>query len=164
MIALFCDELGYRFLDTGVVYRAITLAAVMRGLDPRDFALMAYGGAGPLHATAIAEELGMTRVLVPPMPANFSAFGLLVADLRRDGFHVTQASDVGQWVAGHPDFPRCLVSKVASYALGSEPLHHVDTYQTVHQMVSGVHGRTRDGTGLIDVLAATFPPASRRHR
>ncbi len=56
----------------------------MRGLDPRDFALMAYGGAGPLHATAIAEELGMTRVLVPPMPATFSAFGLLVADLRRD--------------------------------------------------------------------------------
>ena len=45
---------------------------------------MAYGGAGPLHATAIADELGMVTVLVPPMPANFSAFGLLVADLRRE--------------------------------------------------------------------------------
>jgi N-methylhydantoinase A len=56
----------------------------MRGLDPRDFALMAYGGAGPLHATAIADELGISTVLVPPMPANFSAFGLLAADLRRD--------------------------------------------------------------------------------
>ena len=56
----------------------------MRGLDPRDFVLMAYGGAGPLHATAIAEELGMSTVLIPPMPANFSAFGLLVADVRRD--------------------------------------------------------------------------------
>ncbi len=63
---------------------AIKEISVMRGLDPRDFALMAYGGAGPLHATAIADELGMLRVLVPPMPANFSAFGLLAADLRRD--------------------------------------------------------------------------------
>ena len=63
---------------------AIKEISVMRGLDPRDFVLMAYGGAGPLHATAIAEELGMSRVLIPPMPANFSAFGLLVADVRRD--------------------------------------------------------------------------------
>ena len=57
----------------------------MRGLDPRDFALMAYGGAGPLHATAIADELGISTLLVPPMPANFSAFGLLAADLELPG-------------------------------------------------------------------------------
>jgi N-methylhydantoinase A len=63
----------------------------MRGLDPRDFALLAYGGAGPLHAAAIAEELGMGTVLVPPMPGNFSAFGLLLADLRRD-FVATRVS------------------------------------------------------------------------
>ena len=63
---------------------AIKEISVMRGLDPRDFALMAYGGAGPLHATAIADELGIATVLIPPMPANFSAFGLLASDLRRD--------------------------------------------------------------------------------
>lgn len=63
---------------------AIKEISVMRGLDPRDFALMAYGGAGPLHATAIADELGISTVLIPPMPANFSAFGLIAADLRRD--------------------------------------------------------------------------------
>ena len=56
----------------------------MRGIDPRDYALFAYGGAGPLHAAQIADELSMTTVLVPPMPGNFSAFGLLVADVRRD--------------------------------------------------------------------------------
>ncbi|MGI9522803.1 MAG: hydantoinase/oxoprolinase family protein [Hyphomicrobiaceae bacterium] len=74
---------------------AIKEISIMQGLDPRDFALMAYGGAGPLHATAIADELGMGRVLVPPMPANFSAFGLLVADLRRDFVrtHVTATAD-----------------------------------------------------------------------
>jgi N-methylhydantoinase A len=63
---------------------AIKEISVMRGLDPRDFALLAYGGAGPLHAAAIAEELGIKTVIVPPMPGNFSALGLLVADIRRD--------------------------------------------------------------------------------
>ena len=74
---------------------AIKEISVMRGLDPRDFALMAYGGAGPLHATAIADELGISTVLIPPMPANFSAFGLLAADLRRDFVrtHVTATQE-----------------------------------------------------------------------
>ena len=63
---------------------AIKEITVMRGIDPRDFALMMYGGAGPLHGAAIAEELGIGRVIVPPMPGNFSAFGLLVADVRHD--------------------------------------------------------------------------------
>ncbi len=58
--------------------------SIMRGHDPRDFALFAYGGAGPLHAALVAAELGCQRVLVPPMPGNFSAFGLLVADVRHD--------------------------------------------------------------------------------
>src|SRR5579875_3169955 len=58
--------------------------SIMRGHDPRDFALFAYGGAGPLHAAFVAAELGCPRVIVPPMPGNFSAFGLLVADVRHD--------------------------------------------------------------------------------
>ena len=58
--------------------------SVMRGLDPRDFTLFAYGGAGPLHAAAIADELGMTRIVIPPMPGAFSAYGLLAADTRYD--------------------------------------------------------------------------------
>ena len=58
--------------------------SVMRGLDPRDFTLLAYGGAGPLHAAAIAEELGITEIVIPPMPGAFSAYGLLTADTRYD--------------------------------------------------------------------------------
>ncbi|MDR3535160.1 MAG: hydantoinase/oxoprolinase family protein [Acetobacteraceae bacterium] len=72
-----------RIAAAGMV-SAIKEISVMRGLDPRDFALLAYGGAGPLHAALVAEELRMATVLVPPMPGNFSAFGLLVADVRRD--------------------------------------------------------------------------------
>ena len=63
---------------------AIKEVSVMRGIDPRDFALLPFGGAGPLHAAAIAEELGMRTVVVPPFPGNFSALGLLIADVRRD--------------------------------------------------------------------------------
>ena len=56
----------------------------MRGLDPRDYALFAFGGAGPLHAALIADELEMGRIIVPPLPGNFSAYGLLTADRRHD--------------------------------------------------------------------------------
>jgi len=63
---------------------AIKEISVMRGHDPRGFALFAYGGAGPMHAAFIAAELGITRVVVPRLPGNFSAFGLLVADVRHD--------------------------------------------------------------------------------
>jgi len=55
-----------------------------RGLDPRDYALVAYGGGGPLHAAAIARELGIPRVVIPPSPSTFSAWGMLATDLRYD--------------------------------------------------------------------------------
>ena len=63
---------------------AIKEVSVMRGIDPRDFALFPFGGAGPLHAAEVAAELGMQTVVVPPLPGNFSALGLLIADVRRD--------------------------------------------------------------------------------
>ena len=63
---------------------AVRLVSLARGYDPRDFALLAFGGAGPLHATALARELGIPRVLVPARPGLTNAFGCLVADLRRD--------------------------------------------------------------------------------
>ncbi|MBM3219438.1 MAG: hydantoinase/oxoprolinase family protein [Candidatus Rokubacteria bacterium] len=63
---------------------AIKEISIARGHDPRDFALVAYGGAGPMHAALLADELDMTRVIVPPAPGNFSAFGSLISDLRRD--------------------------------------------------------------------------------
>src|SRR3954471_15362358 len=55
-----------------------------RGLDAADFALVAYGGGGPLHAAAVGRELRSGRVVIPPAPGHFSAFGMLTSDLRRD--------------------------------------------------------------------------------
>jgi len=63
---------------------AIKEISIAKGRDPRDFVLVAYGGAGPMHAAFVAEELEMARVLVPVAPGNFSAFGSLISDLRRD--------------------------------------------------------------------------------
>jgi N-methylhydantoinase A len=63
---------------------AIRMVSLSRGHDPRDFALFAFGGAGPLHAAALARELGIPRVLIPARPGLTNALGCLAADLRHD--------------------------------------------------------------------------------
>jgi N-methylhydantoinase A len=64
--------------------RALRVVSVERGRDPRDFALVAFGGAGPLHACALAEELGIDAVVVPEAAGVLSALGLVASDERRD--------------------------------------------------------------------------------
>ena len=63
---------------------AIRLISVQRGYDPRDFVLVAFGGAGPLHANALARELGIPTVLIPPSPGIASALGMLMTDLTHE--------------------------------------------------------------------------------
>jgi len=63
---------------------ALRTVTVRRGHDPRDFCLLAFGGAGPLHAAALADELGITQVVIPPVPGVFSAWGMLHAPVRHD--------------------------------------------------------------------------------
>jgi len=72
-----------RIAATAMSY-AVKAVSTERGLDAAAFALIAYGGAGPLHASAIAREIGMRRVIVPRAPGHFCAFGMLFADLRYD--------------------------------------------------------------------------------
>src|SRR5262249_36585346 len=64
--------------------RSLRSVSVERGHDPRNFALFAFGGAGPLHATEVARSLGMREVLVPPAPGILCAQGLVVSDLAED--------------------------------------------------------------------------------
>jgi N-methylhydantoinase A len=75
-----------RVADAEMV-RALRVVSVERGLDPRDFALAAFGGAGGMHACSLAEELGMRTVLVPRAGGVLSALGLAISDLRRDFVH-----------------------------------------------------------------------------
>ena len=76
---------------TANMARAIRVISVQRGYDPRDYALMAFGGAGPLHAARLARELDISRILVPRNPGILCAMGLLLTDLRAD-FAVTRLS------------------------------------------------------------------------
>ncbi len=72
-----------RIATTAMSY-AVKGVTTERGFDAGDFVLFAYGGAGPLHAVEVAREIGMRKVIVPPAPGVFSAFGMLFSDLRYD--------------------------------------------------------------------------------
>jgi N-methylhydantoinase A len=80
----FETALGLVRVANAEVVRALRVISVERGLDPREFSLVAFGGAGPIHACALAEELGMRTVLVPKVSGVLSALGLAISDLRRD--------------------------------------------------------------------------------
>ena len=96
---------------------ALRLVSVQRGHDPRDFALVAYGGAGPLHANAVAKLMGSFPVLVPPAPGLLCAIGDLVADFR-DEFAQTYIRLLSE---AEPDevAPACSTSSAAARTSGS---------------------------------------------
>ncbi len=92
-VAELAGKLGLEMMDVarGVIalvvanmVRAIRVISVQRGYDPRNFTLVGFGGAGPLHAGWIARELNINRILIPKYPGIECAFGILVADMRSD--------------------------------------------------------------------------------
>lgn len=76
--------LGIAAIADAAMSLAVRAVSVNRGIDPRDTALIAFGGAGPLHAVAIAREIAIPTVVVPKLPGNFSALGMLMAQWRQD--------------------------------------------------------------------------------
>ncbi|MDF2119422.1 hydantoinase/oxoprolinase family protein [Roseiarcaceae bacterium H3SJ34-1] len=76
--------LGVLTLGTLAMAQAIRQITVERGLDPREFLLVAFGGGGPLHSVEIASELGIPEILIPPEPGVFAAVGMILADARID--------------------------------------------------------------------------------
>jgi len=75
---------GVTQIANSAMMRALRAVSTERGRDPRDFALVSFGGAGPIHAAALAEDMEISKVLVPVFPGLFSALGLLLADYRHD--------------------------------------------------------------------------------
>jgi N-methylhydantoinase A len=76
--------LGIATIADGAMSLAVRAVSLDRGIDPRDTTLIAFGGAGPLHALAIAREISIPRVVIPTLPGNFSALGMLMAQWRHD--------------------------------------------------------------------------------
>jgi N-methylhydantoinase A len=148
---------------------ALKIVSVERGIDPRGFTLCAFGGAGPLHAAALAEELGIDEVLCPPIPGAFSALGLVGSDLKRDYVRTVYAQ------ADRAD-PACLeaafaaleaegAAMLARAGVGAERgrfLRQVDAryLRQSYELTVPAPARTVDAAALA-AIAAVF---HRRHR
>ena len=109
---------------------ALTMAAaikqitVERGIDPRELALIAFGGGGPLHTAALARELNIPRLVIPPEPGNFSALGMILADARVDETRTflrpLNREQVAALLAGFLDMEETVGRKMAADVGGTE--------------------------------------------
>jgi N-methylhydantoinase A len=137
--------------------RALRVVSVERGHDPRDFALVAYGGAGPLHACALAEELGMEAVVVPAAAGVLSALGLAAGEERRDHVvsHVRPLRDVGELPAeGEADLRYRGQSFELAVPLGDDL---EERFHRVHEERYGYADRGRE-VELVAVRSAEVVP------
>jgi N-methylhydantoinase A len=140
--------------------RALRVISVERGHDPRDFALVAFGGAGPLHACALAEELGIRTVLVPAAAGVLSALGLVASDERRDAVvsHLRPLEEAGELPAeGEAD----LRYQGQSFEL-SVPIQPnvAEAFHRAHEERYGYADRARP-IELVAVRTATTKPGPR---
>ena len=143
--------------------RALRVVSVEQGLDPRDFALVAFGGAGPLHACALADELGMTTVLVPASAGALSALGLVAADERRDSVrtYVSPLDDVGELPdAGEADLRYAGQSFELTVPLGERM---AERFHLAHEAWYGYADRER-AIELVAVRTADVRPAPAHRR
>jgi N-methylhydantoinase A len=86
---------GIHLIANSNMVRAIKSVSVERGRDPKEFIMMAFGGAGPIHAAGVARALGMRRILIPPAPGVFSALGLLRAEIEHHAARTVLVSTRG---------------------------------------------------------------------
>ncbi|MEM6887089.1 MAG: hydantoinase/oxoprolinase family protein [Pseudomonadota bacterium] len=106
---------------------AIRMVSLSLGADPRDFALFAFGGAGPLHAAALARELGVPRVLVPARPGMTNALGCIVADMRHDFVQtINRPLDTDDVTPIHETFGRQIAAGEAALARETVSIRHIE--------------------------------------
>jgi len=137
--------------------RALRVISVERGHDPRDFALIAFGGAGPLHACALAEELEIETVLVPAAAGVLSALGLVASDERRDSVRsfVQPLTEVGDLpVEGDADLRYAGQSFELTVPLGGDV---ADAFHRAHEERYGYADRAR-AIELVAVRTADVRP------
>jgi N-methylhydantoinase A len=137
--------------------RALRVISVERGHDPRDFALVAFGGAGPLHACALAEELGIGTVAVPAAAGVLSALGLVASDERRDRVvsYVRPLAEVGELPSeGEADLRYAGQSFELTVALGGDL---AEAFHRAHEERYGYADRTRP-VELVAVRTADVRP------
>lgn len=158
---------GMTQIANATMMRALRAVSTERGRDPRDFTLVSFGGAGPIHAAALAEEMEMTKVLVPVFPGLFSALGLLLADYRHDYIRsvVTPLSKIepGKIAALYEDMQNVAREAMRSEGVPNERIRfepYVDLkYGYQLQELTIPFPISHDTGDLLDTLAARFRAA-----
>jgi N-methylhydantoinase A len=110
---------GILAIANATMANAVRAVTTERGLDPRDFTLVAYGGAGPLHAVDIARELAIRTIVIPQAPGHFSAFGMITADLRREYARTHRARIAAESLAGVRELVAELEAEARAWLAGT---------------------------------------------
>ena len=129
---------------------ALKLVSVNRGYDPRDFTMVVFGGGGPMHGAALGKELGVKKVVVPRGAAVFSAWGMLMSDLRRDYF-VTELMDGDNHAALSALLERTRERALADFVSGNVPAEKV-------KISTLVRARYQNQEFAVDVPLPTLTP------
>ena len=175
--AAFADRIGDRLgldaeaaaaavlrIATAKMADAVRMVSISLGEDPRDFALFAFGGAGPLHACAIARELGVPRVLVPARPGITNALGCIVADLRHDFVQtINTPLDLCDMAEVHAAFARQTADGTAAIEREKVEIAHLRVVHSVDMQFIGQTHLLRvplpDGTPSRAALQTLFEEA-----
>ena len=158
---------GITQIANAAMMRALRAVSTERGRDPRDYTLVSFGGAGPIHAAALAEEMEMSKVLVPVFPGLFSALGLLLADYRHDYIRsvVTPLSAIepGKIAALYEDMQQVARDAMQQEGISSENVRfepYVDLkYGYQLQELTIPFPRINGSDSLLDSLATQFRAA-----
>ncbi|MEM7532917.1 MAG: hydantoinase/oxoprolinase family protein [Chloroflexota bacterium] len=138
---------------------AIKLISVNRGYDPRDFTLIAFGGGGGMHACALARELGIQKVIIPHHAGVFSAWGMLLSDLRRD-YLQTQIVDLSSEDAANQlnqQFAALEAQAIAAYAA-----EQIDAERVYCQRYGRLRYQNQEHSTEIDLPSGTITSAKMR--
>jgi N-methylhydantoinase A len=148
---------------------ALKLVSLNRGYDPRDFSLVAFGGGGAMHATALAQDLGIPKVIIPTNPAVFSAWGMLLTDLRRDYLRtrVTRLEDTDPSAAAGPyaELERTAREEFGEDGVGADRLlfeRYADMRYVGQEHTVKVRLPNGDGLDALDVGVQRFHQSHER--
>ena len=148
-----------RIASTAMSY-AVKAVSTERGLDAASFAMVAMGGAGPLHAAQVAREIGMKQIIVPESPGHFSAFGMLFSDLRYDyvqtwptrladaGFDDIEAIYQNMETAGHAAVARTSISVTENVVTRAADMRYVGQEHAVTVDLSMKYFTDQDRDGI----------------
>ena len=140
-----------RIADANML-NALQLVSIRRGYDPRDFVLVAFGGGGAMHAGALARELLVKKVIIPTNPAVFSAWGMLMTDLRRDYIRtrITRTDQV------EPDRLLAIYENMESQALKDLKAERIQEDQIVFQRFADMRYLGQEHTVKVPLPAGDF--------